>query len=247
MEEFPKIREGTPFREPLENFNKRIRALKSRPDKLVREGFEYYPIQDKQDLEREIKEFSEGKAFFQELQKNYAINVVSMDCVVGQDENSKKRIFTIVDKIEGQNLKELEELPNEAKEKFDLFYAALIQHYLDGYLQRKNVWSDFGDAQIMYGHKYGENENSVYLTDVDPCSDPAQEISGDLSNSLLGNLIKVCGSMLKIENKFNPPVVLKRAREKFSEIIDATHGKNNKKLNSYSIGILKQIKALLEN
>lgn len=101
----------TPFRETLEptDLDSRmvqIRELKSRTDLFVRE----HELEEGEDLNELMKSHSEGKRLFETMRSRYGIKMVSMKFLIGKNEKGKPAFFTIVDKIEGENLSKTEQL-----------------------------------------------------------------------------------------------------------------------------------------
>lgn len=155
------------------------------------------------------------------MREIYGIKTVSMDYVVGQNEKGELKLFTIVDRINGENLKDIKILPTEAKKEFDSIYAALAQHYLDAYINKNDYWRDSANRQFVYGRKYGEKEDHVYLVDVDPEINVYDEQGErEFNEELFYCLEKICEDMLMVEQKFNSPLKLSQSREKFAEIIE---------------------------
>lgn len=217
---------NTPFREPLEEteYRIKIKELKSRPDKLVRE-FSDAASRIKfnsENLNWYIKKFlPQGRKIFMQLRKTYGIKVVTMDYVVGQNEKGKLTLFTIVDRIDGENLEDIKVLPAEAKKELDSTYAALAQYYLDAYTNKSDHWGDPSNKQFVYGHKYGKKENHVYLVDIDPeVNIYNEQKEREFNEDLFYCLKKACEDMLIVEKKFKSALKLSQSRDKFTEVIE---------------------------
>lgn len=222
-------RNETPFRAPLEKteYDENIKSLSSNPEKLVREYF--IPILSKKSMDEQIKKFSKGKKFFERLKNDYGIESVKMNMVIGKDESGVRKMFTIVDKIEGENLENIQKIPVEAKEKFETFYLGLIQHYKDVYEKGGNFWSDFTDEQIMYGHKYNKDEDKIYVVDVCPyyrrCQKPSfissfwRKKDDKVNEEVLINIVyKISFSIKNIEKKFSEPTILEKSRSQLDKL-----------------------------
>lgn len=208
---------GTPFKEKLEptDYDSRmvqIRELRSHANKLVRER----ELLEGEGVREVIKAHAEAKGLFEGLHREYGINVVSMDAVVGRNEEGKKAIFTIVDKIEGNNLSKIEQLPPSTKEDLDVLFSSLGQHYDDAWRQNGKYWADANNNQFVYGHKPGEKADHFFLVDVDARFFSQHENELFAIEWVIHN---VCESIVNAEHKFQPPVRLEEARSKFLELI----------------------------
>lgn len=240
----------TPFREPLKEteYRSEIKELKSRPDKLVRESFGITfrgsrTKINRENLNRYIEKFLKGKKLFARLRETYGIKIVSMDYVIGQNDKGDLKLFTIVDRIDGENLKDVKILPAEAKKEIDSTYAAMAQHYLDAYKNKSDFWRDPSNRQFVYGRKYGEKENHVYLVDVDPeINVYGEQEEREFNEDLFFCLEKVCEDALMVEKKFKSPIKLSQSREKLMEVVDALLKEESKsRIKSGAIDKLKDL------
>lgn len=140
--------------------------------------------------------------------------MANIDYTIIGGERKDPIIYTIVDKIEGKSVEKISQLPLEAKEKIDDFYAALIQYYFDTYEEGGDWWWDFNNDQIVYGHKSNE-ENRVYIVDVEPMYFKNYRFD---EKDLFAELINMISYIQDTEKKFSPPIELTHAREKISDI-----------------------------
>lgn len=198
--------------EPSRYDSRRIKELKSRPDKLVRE-WRVNPIKEKKDVDRRIAEMRKDMKVFDNIRDHYGIDVVKTELVLGGDRKNPK-MYMVVDKIYGKNLEEIEKLPDHTAEVLDQLFASMIQYYFDIYKNGGDYWEDVGNYQIVYGHKYGEDRDNFYIVDVEPRVYNYNEHSAG-QNSLLfrrfEHLIADLGSLLE-QNKFTMPVKFVKSR-----------------------------------
>ena len=108
----------------------------------------------------------QGHDVYYQLRDRYGISIPDFDYEVGDRNRGYATLYTYVDKIEGGNIADTS-LPQESKEKLDVFYKTMIDYYLDVYQNGGNYWADFRNDQLVYGHKVGEGNNEVYVVDLD--------------------------------------------------------------------------------
>lgn len=182
MKESPTEKENKePFKEaliPKPEFSPNIKSLKSRSDKLIRHwrvsADDVYSLNKKERekiLEKNVAEFKEGVRDIRELSERYGIALPTFEFVLGDRGGDKINIFTVIDKIDGESLQNVEKFPQEAKDKLDNFYKSMAQYYFDKYKEGGNYFWDFRNSQFIYGHKKGEKEDRVYMVDIEPRSD----------------------------------------------------------------------------
>lgn len=216
-----------PFREPLEDtiLSERLKKLRSSPDKLVKEWQLYWRNERKEKdfeakLNKRTAEFKRGMAVFNKLEKRYGIAIPKIDLIVGEEvSDGRIQMFSVVDKIQGQDLMRASRLPNSAKDKFDQFFSALVQHYADAYREGGDCWADLITEQIMYGHKTGREEDKVYIVDLDPRY-RAYAKGDTYTGDLLGFLKEAYRCIETAESKFDSSAVLEKARVNLAKTID---------------------------
>lgn len=198
------------------NFDARnVRLWQPRGDssKLVRE----MGVADGQTIETLEKSMSEGKFLFELLRDKYGLKVVSMDTRVDKNIEGQEVVFTTVDKIGGQNLFEVKNLPEEAKEELEALHISLGHYYSDAWKQKLKYWGDARSDQFVYGSKDKEKENHFYLTDVDP---EFYQEGDDKWHTIEAVLGSVCHDLIENESKFEPKVRFDRARQELLKIVD---------------------------
>lgn len=192
--------------------NIRLWKPKDDPTKLVRES----RTKENQTLDQLEQSIREGEALFEKMRAEYGIKVVSMKSLRETNKEGSETIFTIVDKIEGQNLSEVELLPDEAREDLESLYVSLGQHYLDAWKQGQPYWGDGRSDQFVYGTKNREAEKHFYLTDIDP---EFYREGDDQWHTIEAALGSVCHDLIESEKKFRPKAYFEKARESLLQIV----------------------------
>lgn len=200
--------------------NVNIWQLENDPSTLVRES----KIDDGETLDSLEVAIREGEELFADMRDRYEIKVVSMKSRREKNKQGEEAIFTLVDRIEGKNLSQIESLPTEAKDDLENLYLSLGQHYYDAWKSkfdisrdRKQYWGDCRSDQFVYGNRYGEKDKHFYAVDVDPKFYREGDDKFATIEAALGSL---CGELIDNERKFSPPIRLKAARTKLLNIID---------------------------
>ena len=194
-----------PFREPLSDSDlaHTIKKLSSNPDKLVREW-------DFKKQYQSIEDARKGIEMFRKMEGLYGIAIPKMDLLVGKA-NDRIKLFTVLDKIEGENLANIAVFSPEDKDESDKFFTALAQFYFDVYQKGGEYWWDFGLRQLVYGHKKGEPGNRVYIVDVEPryyVHDKANPKNADV----LDYLSRIAADITLLESRFKNKILLQNSR-----------------------------------
>ena len=194
-----------------------IKELKSNPNKLVREES---MIDDS--IDKSIVHYSQVKTMFKEMADKYGVSIPDMDMVIGEKKKGEKKIFTVVDKIEGCDLKRFEKLSEAVKDNFESFYLGYLQSILDAYKERKPFFNDFAEEQIMYGHKSADKdgEDKFFLVDVGTGFTGPEDVRNGYTyyDFLLGAIEREKRDIKMYEKKFGQDCVLHKARQKIEEI-----------------------------
>jgi hypothetical protein len=107
-----------------------------------------------------------AKELFTELQEKYEINVPA-DFFIGKDKEEKEVVYSVVDKIEGKHLGEVEK-SEEVSKKIEKLYTSVAKYFLDKSKEGGlYLWDICGQSQYVYGKKSGDNEDKIYLIDTD--------------------------------------------------------------------------------
>lgn len=214
-----------PFKEILEpsGLSHKINQLKNRPDKLVRQikliDRHHGAYTSKEALEKEINHFKRGFAVFRNLEHRYGIAVPEMDLLVGKDNDENIAMFTVIDKIIGEDLWDIKNLPPSAKDEFERFLSAVARHYFDTYQEGGDYWWDFYEAQIVYGHKFGEKNDKVYVVDTDPTFETYRKTrQTKYAFGLFNGFKRIINCIKTAEKKFSQPTKLQNTRNILSEI-----------------------------
>lgn len=197
----------------LESRTEKLREHRDRPAILVRERV----IQDDENAAELMAAYTDGKASFDRLRDEYGVRVVSMEQLGGKNEDGKDAIFTIVDRIEGENLESIGEFPPEAQAELESLYGNAAEYYRDAQRDNEKYWSDFSNAQFVYGNKVGEQDKHFYLVDVEAHFHRPGE------NELFPvtwPILQVSRGLVDAEKKFPSGVRLDDARRKLTAVIE---------------------------
>lgn len=165
--------------------------------------------------------FREAKMEFDKLRKDYGVNVVQVDEVIGKNEYGRVKMFLIVDDIEGVRLDEVHETPSFSDKtvaETDSFLTGVLSYLFDAYRSKKLFLSDLGELnQYVYGHKAGESQDKIYLVDVEPyLSKPEDEY---YRNNFQHNLLNFFTMLGRFERRLLPTadLSLPKLRAKLEE------------------------------
>jgi len=231
----PEASYDEPFREPLSKSGLayEIKKLSSNPDKLVREW-------DLKRQDQSVEDARKGIEMFRKMEKCYGIAIPKMDLVVGKA-NDRIKLFTVLDKIEGENLANIAVFSPEDKDELDKFFTALAQFYFDVYQKGGEYWLDYGTYQLVYGHKKGESENRVYIVDVEPRYDVYNKAGLSKGSGILKHLDCITKNILLLENRFKKKTLLQNSRALLLKIADDILTSETR--NDYALRIKKLLKA----
>ena len=147
-------------RNDFEAYHENIRELPSRKDKIIRaEPFRSKSVED------EVGFLKETKGLLGYLQE-HGIDMPAFDVVIGKDEKGRKRVFSIVDKIEGERVSKIKEYDSILNERLDKLFANYLRYLKDCYFNKKAFYADMSDLQLVYGHSKDSVENKIYLVDL---------------------------------------------------------------------------------
>ena len=140
--------------------------LKDEPNKVIR-------VESSGELNRkhkgkfELAELVEiAKGLYKELQEKYGINVPA-DFFIGKDKKEKDVAYSVVDKIEGKHLGEVDK-SEEISKKVEKLYTSVTKYFLDKSKEDGlYLWDICGPSQYVYGKKPGDREEEIYLVDTD--------------------------------------------------------------------------------
>lgn len=106
---------------------------------------------------------------FKKVIENLGILMAKTDYVIGMGPNtSEPSIFAVTERIDGENLRNIEHIDKETAEKIDELFARIISKLIDSFLKDEYFWYDPGSSQFMLGKAEGDTKPSIYLVDVDP-------------------------------------------------------------------------------
>jgi hypothetical protein len=150
-----------------------IKALEKDPSVIVRAiAFEEFGKISQAEVQEMAKT---GKQLINELRTDYQIAIPEVDYIIGHDNALKKQaLYTVTERIEGVKIDNLlrgmsEETRKKLTPQFDQFFYSLFKYLADRYLNNKQYLRDiFMFKQYIYGHRKNENDDEIYLVDVDP-------------------------------------------------------------------------------
>lgn len=215
-----------PFKDDLKphSFNtifpyEHIRELQGNPAKLVRLE-QSRKIGKEEQLQDRLEKFGIAKKLLAEIQNDYGIEVPTFDFVVARNpEEGRPEIYTVYDKIEGICIgDDLHEIAGRVPQsEIEKVCISLINYFSDKYKKGGYFLSDIVLVdQFVYGHKYGEKINKMYLIDVEPLFDyynaDTRKFNLDLYHQLINfpDFIRSC-ELLSSDMK------LQKVRERFRE------------------------------
>ncbi len=144
----------------------KLKELEHNPRKVVRvETFSN--IRERYNDKTEVMELVKvAKELYCELEEEYGIPA-PVNFLIGQDEGGSKVVYSVVDKIEGKNLKESETTEELAGLTQNL-YASVAKYFLYKFKEDEPyLWDINNPRQYVYGKKDGERGNKIYLVDTD--------------------------------------------------------------------------------
>ena len=186
----------TPFKDKLvdsgiEADSLDLKTLQSLPGKLVREYKEYFDVDNihtyDQFLDETLLEFKKAKQGFDRM-KEYGIHIVDADTVIGKNEEGTVKVFTVVDRVFGENLFDISDLTPEIKREIEDLFLNFAKYYSNASDDSNTFWYHFHLGQFVYGNKLGEDEKHLYLVDIEPFFDTSEEFIDSIINLFYGEI-----------------------------------------------------------
>ncbi len=201
----------------------RLREFKDNPNKIVREEM---MINDS--INDSIRHYANVRKQFESLQSEYGVNVPGIDVVIGENDREEKKVFMVVDKIEGENLEEIKSLPEDSKEKLEKFYVGVLESMLNAYKKEEAFLGDVAPRNLVYGHEAKEQgaEDDFYLVDVGHSSFVEREgqykEEDDYKFAFFSTLTSMVedGDIKVLEMKFGKDARLSKVRDRFKQIYE---------------------------
>ncbi len=178
-----------------------------------------------------IEIFKKGKVEFERLRNEYGIHVPDIDLVIGHDKSGDgENLYVVTDEIEGEFLESLEYI-DELKSQFDDFFAGILQYYLDRFRASEAFVRDLHLQQLRYGHRKNEQEDHLYLIDVDPIIEPARSTEAPKGYDEMVEAIAILlGSQIEvIERRFKEGAHFEKARAVLAELQTAIQERGQEK------------------
>lgn len=223
-----------PFREsPVEKevSGKPSRKIKSLPgvDKfIIREeslSNQYAEDPKEPGVEESLSWFRNVKEVFDRM-RSFGISVPEFRLVYGKGENNERRMFMVVDEIQGEPFSELDSLPEIARQKCETFLNNFLSFLEDAYKNKKQYYLDFHSHHLMWGHSKREQTDNLYIVDVGPESitnsgEPNDTFSDDLFYNFLG---KLSSDIESIEMMFKPKADFGEIKKKINKLREEISG-----------------------
>ncbi len=178
------VKYGKIYKFRAENVEKKIKKqLDPHDTKIIRRFADYLPYEKElgdQGISKMIEFIKENEEYFKELREKYNINSPQQSSIIATGEkeyySGGRIMYTMVDKIEGALLHEIEFKKEDSEEwhrKLDVLYSSLVQYLMDKYSSGERYLSDiFSARQYKYGVKAGDNlknhKKEIILIDVEP-------------------------------------------------------------------------------
>lgn len=251
--------ERTPFRSELvpndfdTDFEKTgdIRLLKDNPEIVVRQE-QLQPSLGESDwlnskeIQRRLEKFNKGKGLFTELRETYGVHVPSINFVVGKDGQENKVIYTVTDRIQGQSLYTMErsdwKVSDEQQRKLETLFSKLTKYLSDKYdTEGEYIAGIMGNDEYVYGHRAGENEDNLYMVDVEPKPKKVIKSDQESMNRFFKTMkgLMVHARELRDNNGFD----WSKVKSQMLELVSKIEAENPQHAgNEYIFGIINDIK-----
>lgn len=124
---------------------------------------------DRLNMDRQLEIHNNGMKEFQRMKDTYGFSIPDYQEVVGEDGCGETTLFTLVEEVQGDTLKEVHDLETEDIVIIESFYLKMINYYSD-VLKTKGMryWPEFSDDQVVFGKATTSKEKDVYIIDLDP-------------------------------------------------------------------------------
>lgn len=203
------------------------------------------------ELQKSLDKFILAKELFNKL-RGYGLRVPEFKYVIGENEDGLPSIFTVIDKVEGENLfrifyedkisKEKEDLQPELLAEVRNLFNILIDYLVGSYKNGKSFLDDIGGLQqYVHGRLPGDSKSHIYLVDIDPFV--ADASFGVDSSHYLSRLLFCMRNLVLGLNMFK-----KRTGEDIDsfrkQISKFLRDENIEEFNNY--GILQQLKEAIK-
>ena len=158
------------------------------------------------------------------------MRVAQAEYVIGKNPDGGRESYTIVEKINGKNLYDLEWVDAAAKEEIDQSFSGYLG-YVQGILkQGGEFWYDLNLRQMVYGTRNDETQPHLYVVDLDPIShswmtdeERSKNHSAAFNDtfSVITELLSQVSYIKEIEHKLIQSGKLGKTRTALNNIINA--------------------------
>lgn len=203
------------FLEPTEYYSENVTIwqLKDLYGILVRES----KRSTEKSVDEQVASMAQGQLLFTDLHNKYGIDAVAAIPLKGKNRDGHEVLFTFVEKIDGQNLNDIEGLPIEALGQVETLYQQLANYYEDAWNGQLKYWVDCNNTQIVFGHRIGTLDKHFTVVDIDAeFYLPRQNVLFPLSWPIL----QICKGLVTVESKFQAKVDLLAVRARYMAMVD---------------------------
>ena len=212
----------------------KLSEIEDNPNKIIRTE-SFYGLNKRFKDKIEIIELVRiAKKLYGELEAKYDIPVPA-DFLIGKDKKGEEVVYSVVDKIDGKNLNDVESSDEVVTQVQDL-YASIARYFLNKSKEEGSYLVDInGPSQYVYGKKPGEQTNKIYLIDTD-----FYILNSDAGIYLVVEWLT--RHMAGVETHFN--IKLEKARKNIEKLVDQPLSENisdseKEKVNKSIVGIRK--------
>lgn len=107
----------------------------------------------------------------EELGDKYGLSMPKFSRIIGKDQEGKIVVYTVVEKIHGENITEKnwnQEEKIEIAKQIEKELLSLFRYFKDRYIDKGEFLMDIARArQFMYGTKKGDKTAQVYMVDIE--------------------------------------------------------------------------------
>ncbi len=139
------------------------------------------------------------------------------------------RLFTIVERVYGQNILEMGELRGSIVCAMERAFVGFLKYLRSARASGLPFWTDFSLRQFMYGSTRSNSDERCYMVDVEPyvatwppSSDASSEAYVLATRSYIMQLMHVFLDLKELESRSRKHVRLKRARRFLETAVRAT-------------------------
>lgn len=144
----------------------KLNEIENNPNKIIRTEM-FDGLNERYRNKIEIIELVQiAKKLYEELETKYDISV-PVDFLIGKDKGGYEVVYSIVDRIEGENLDKVES-SDEIVAQVQTLYASVARYFFNKSKEEGFYLADINNpSQYVYGRKQGEQVEKIYFVDTD--------------------------------------------------------------------------------